>query len=97
MAVELPQLQPVGEMPGLNAEAQVRGPKAASISGRATSLQRPELPNVGQMCRPIVNVGVEDWAKHRVLANVRVERFKQLLEACLPTNSIVEGCGHAVD
>ena len=76
------------KMFGLNAEPQVRSSKTAGVSRRSSRLSGPKFTDLGQMRRPVVNVRVEDWAKHLMLPNIGVEIMQQPRNPFLATYSL---------
>ena len=60
----------------------------ARVAGRSACHPRPELTNLGEMGRPVLDAFVEHRTNQSVLPNIRVKMSKQLGDSLLATNPI---------
>ena len=60
----------------------------ARVAGRSACQPRPELTNLGEMGRPVLDAFVEHRADQSVLPNIRVKMSKQRGDSLLATNPI---------
>ena len=77
----------------VNSQGNVCRRETATITGDPAGLPRPKVRDLLQVCRPILNVGVENRSEYGVLAEIRVERFDQLPNAFLPSQPFVKRWG----
>ncbi len=89
VGIELPQPQPMLEMLWLQAKSQMRRSESPAIPGWPSCLKRPELSDLVQMCRPILDLSVENRPKHGVLPGIDVEWLDQLSNTVMATKAAV--------
>ena len=89
--VQLPQSEPVLEMFRFQPERHVRTGEPTAIPRFPTGLQRPEVCDLVQMRRPILDVRIEDRSEHRVLARIHVERLDEFQDAVVAAEAVVKG------
>ena len=90
LAIPLPESEPVLKIAWLNSQRQMRGGETARIIGGTSRLPRPEFGDVRKVRRPILNLRIENWPEHRVLANIGVEMVKQLRQSIASTDAFVK-------
>ncbi len=73
LAVQFPKHEPAPEVSLFQPERQVRRPETAPVTRRAAGLQGPEVRDLLQVCRPIVDLGVEDGADQGILPHIGIE------------------------
>ncbi len=92
-AVELPETEPVLKVLRLDAKREMRGPEPTRVVRWSAGLSCPELPDLHQMGRPVVDVSVEDRAEDLVLAHISIEVAEQFRDPVLPADTFVKGQG----
>ena len=90
-AVELPETEPVLKVLRLDAEREMRGPEATRVVRGSAGLSCPELSDLHQMGRPVLDVSVEDRAEDLVLAHIGIEVAEQFRDPVLPADTFVKG------
>ena len=96
LAVVIPKPEPVLEMFRAEAQRKMRRAEATAITRRPPRLPRPELGDLLEVRRPILNVCVKNGAQYRVLPRVRVESVEQAQDTIMASKPFIE-CGSGLD
>ena len=82
--VGFPQTQPGVKMSRVNPERRVFQRQRTNKAGRAAGQPRPELANLGQMRRPVVDVLAKYGTQQPVLPDIRIKMRNNVVSVSRP-------------
>src|SRR5262245_43963285 len=93
--VPIPKLEPSREVPGFEAQGEMRDRHLAGVIGRPARRASPESGDLGNMLGPVLDPCVKDRADDMVLPNVGVKMPQECAQLFHSTDSFEERRCHS--